>query len=174
MRNLIIIIMLGLGAFAVSQYALPAWGDVSTLRATLARVNEAVSATKDIAAARDQALERYHSVTPDQKRRLDALLPQKLFPEELYVFFENFVPSTGIQFNDVSISAPTAGTAISGGGTQVIPFQLKATGTYAEVRSLLDGMENNVKLMDIVSVGISENQDHLFVIDVKANLYYGG
>ena len=172
MRNLIIIVMLGVAGFAIAIYALPAWTNVVALRAELAKIEEIDKQVKDIAKDRDTLLERYREVTIQQSDRLNNLMPKNIYAEELYVFFEKFVPETGIAFDSISISAPVS-LASSGEGQQGVGFDIKAKGTYVQVRSFLDGVENSLRLMDIDSVSITETAQNIYSVAVHGKMYYG-
>ncbi len=166
------IVMLGAAGFAVMQFALPAWTNVINLRAELAKVEDIDKQVKDITTERDTLLERYHQVTKQQSDRLNNLMPKNVYAEELYVFFEKFVPATGITFDSIAISAP-ATTNSSGANQQSIGFEIKVKGTYVQVRLFLDGVENNLRLMDIDSVSITETAQNIYSVTVHGKMYYG-
>jgi hypothetical protein len=175
MRNLIIIVLLAGAAFAAYQYGLPAWNTMADLRAQLQQIDDTTAQVKGIEAKRDEVVGRYNDATKNQSQidRLNAFLPGKLYPEELYIFFETFVAKSmsGAHFDGISISAPSGDA--SQGGQLVVGFELKASGNYAAVRALLDEVENNLRLMDIGAVGISQNKEGEFSISLKGKLYYG-
>lgn len=172
MKNFIIVFMLGAAGFGVVQYALPAWTNVVALRAELAKIEDIDKQVEAITEDRDKLLERYRQVTTEQKDRLESLMPRSVYAEELYVFFEKFVPETGIDFDSIAISAPTVGDP-NAAGQQIIGFDIKAKGSYTQVRNFLDGVENSLRLMDIDSVTITETPEDLYLISVHGKMYYG-
>ena len=174
MKNLILLLVFA-GTVALAYfYGAPAWKSFSESRVKLAEVESLKQKVSEIAEARNKLLDRYTSVRQEELDRLDVLLPTVVAPEELYVFFEKIIQDSGVAADDITIAAPT-----KGGGESAetrLPFIIKITGPYANIRALFDNMENNLRLMDVDSIGIGsvESGGAIFSITIKGNMYYGG
>lgn len=172
MKNIILFILLFLAIFAVYQYALPAWADISVLREKLKEVDLVEERIEDIAEERDKMIERLNMVRAEDRARLDALLPQKPDPEILYVFFENIVRKANMKPKNLTITVSQSDALQN--GKKSIGFSMQVEGSYINIMTLLDLLENNIRLMDLRSLVIKgSGEAGKLIVDMQGAMYYG-
>lgn len=175
MKNLFLLIILLGTIFTAYWYGYPAFTGVMEDRSKIAEVNmvrDKINAIKD---EHDKLIERLNSIDASQIARLEMLLPRILNEEELYVFFQNFIQKYSVIPKSVVVtkSASASEGASAAFVRSSLGFDIKVEGSYENIRLFLEGIENNLRLMDVSSVGIDKNEKGIYTLSLQGNLYYG-
>ena len=175
MKNVILILLLAASGFGISSYALPAWENVRQYRDEINKINNAQKQAEEIKNLVNEALERRRKIPDADWDNLKKMLPKTIQKEELYVFFQRIAQDSGMQFGNVIIvdDAPASNTDTTGGGKRSLMFDMQATGSYDSMRTMIERIENNLKLMDITSLDIKQESATVYLLSVKGKLYYG-
>jgi Tfp pilus assembly protein PilN len=173
MKNLIVIVLLASSGFSVYQYALPAWANIKQYQAEIKKVDNVEAEAKDIVARRNQILERFNNVKDEDLNRLNLLLPRELTQEDLYVFFKKIIETSGMSLKSIDITAAADIAGAPKGGYKSLGFSFEASGDYRRVRALMDALENNLRLMDIDTIDITQADTGGYLLKLKGKMYYG-
>lgn len=87
----------------------------------------------------------------------------------------SFAVSDGTNTSLLSASDAALSGEIANGSFSTIGISINITGIYSSIKSFIKAVENNVRIMDIVELGIrgSETSDSLEMsADMKINAYY--
>lgn len=170
MKNLILALLLVASAYGVQHYALPAWERIGKYRAEIKQIENVQAKAEEIRDLREKAIERFKSISQEDIDRLNTLLPEKIKSEEMYVFFKNLTQSAGMRFGNVII---LGGAEAEGQGKKSLSFDLQSAGAYEPMRTLIDKIENNLRIMDIETLGITQNDASEYLLSIKGKMYYG-
>ncbi len=112
--------------------------------------------------------ESFETINAEDIKRIRAIAPTRLYHEELLAQLEKIILENGLLLNSIAIaeegSDNTSNANISEGGgnsneeesgppVKKIKISMSITGTdYAGLKNLLSIIENNLRLMDIVSL----------------------
>lgn len=177
MKNLIILILFAAAVFGLYQYGFPAWNDIQRFRLHIAYLQDVKAKADDSAKNRDKILASLKDLDQDKLIRLEAMFPKKLDTEGAYYFFQQLVTQSSMQLNAITLTDSTTDasdtTQQKPVGTKYLTFNINATGSYSAVRSLIDVLENNGRLMDIDSIEISENAQRQYALTLTGKMYYG-
>ena len=86
-----------------------------------------------------------------------------------------FIKSTTAQSPQISVSDNNKKNAANVGIVRplgVASFQVKAEARYEDIRSFLEKLEDNVRLMDVQSLALSEGNGGLLDVDLTVATYY--
>jgi len=173
MKVIIIGLLLAGSMFAVWTYAFPAWDRIVIARREISAIRDIEQKVDKIKKTRDEIISRYNSIGQEKKDRLDQLVPAQLSQEDIFIFFNNIVTNSGMRFESVGLSSVGGESGgESGGGRKTLGFDMKASGSYTNFRALLNNLETNVRLIDIDSIGISEDAQKIFSLSLKGKTYY--
>ncbi len=75
-------------------------------------------------------------------------------------------------FEGVGLGSASDASGTGAGGRRTLGFDMKATGSYNSFRALFTTLESNTRLIDIDSIGISEDTRGLFSLSLKGRMYY--
>jgi Tfp pilus assembly protein PilO len=175
MKGLIALIILVVAVIAIQMYALPALSGIQAARDQLAVMEEVETKFYDADEERKNSLSRLASILPADLARLDLLLPKKPSPEELYVFFNTLSGSSGMRIENLSVTESVSRTASRRDiSRKSLDFDLEILGSYENFRRLMDGMENNIRLMDITKISVAvDPESGDYKLEVGGVLYYG-
>lgn len=171
MKNIILLLLLLGVAAGAYIYGLPAWEKVQAARGKLAEVEKLVLMVNEISKERDELLRRYNSISQEDIDRLNTLVPSGITREDLYVFFENLAQENSLIIRNITIVDSKSDKDKE---LKKLSFELEITGAYRAIRSFFDDLENNLKLMDLISIAVkSVDKGDIFTLGLKGELYYG-
>jgi hypothetical protein len=159
------------------QYTLPLWATIQKKNATVASLENIIAKAEDVQKRRDEILELYKNISDEDRRSLEVMFPENLKQEDLYIFFKTIIEKIGVPLTNISIAQGAAPGKDKGATNQKsLSFSIETEGSYDELRSLLDTLENSNRLMDIVSIDIGkvskEQSNQVYKISLKGNMYY--
>ncbi len=175
MKNIFLLIILLATIFAAYVYGYPAFTALMVDRQKIAEVQTVQNKISAIKDERNQLIERLKSIDPNQVARLETMLPRVLNEEELYVFFQSFIEKYSLISKGILVtkSAPVAGGEATPFVKSSLSFDVKVEGSYENMRLFLEGVENNLRLMDISSIGITKTDRGTYILALAGDLYYG-
>lgn len=117
--------------------------------------------------------------------KLDEVLPLQISTVRDNQLIQVLAKSSGLTVGDINISSQ--GDAVVAGdkvvlqnpyqvarGLQIVSAGVYVIGNFDQIKAFLQALENNARIMDILSLKIAANQDGLLDLKINMNLYYFG
>jgi len=167
-------------------YIRPEYGTVSGLMAQKSDYTDVLSKAKSLATTRDNLLSQYNSISPDDKTKLENMIPASFNSVKLVSDLSAIGARYGLSLKGVSIQedidtsdqsrTDVASTPeVQAYKTALISFTV--SGTYANFVSFLKDVESSQELMDVKKLDISpanlaNGNSSTLNIQVVLNTYY--
>ncbi len=142
--------------------------EIINTRTQIVSYNEALNNSKSLENERDKLTKKYNSIDPVNLEKLSKLLPDSVDNIRLILEIEKLALPYGMVLKDVrydTVSGNKAKNVIPGGvstavgqknyGTWELEFSIQ--GTYFNFISFIKDLENNLRIVDMVSVDFSSN-----------------
>ena len=197
MPRIFIAVILFIAAILLGVFYLrPEWGRFQGLKSDVAEL-EAISGEFDeLIANRDHLLSLINSISKENLGRVDRLLPQGPHASDFLVSMEALTIQNAIALRRIDLVSPDANRseaqpqAISGApgaprplgspssprGTrevQSLPFNLQVAGSYAGFKKFLQGLERNLRLINVENISFSaSSKGEISDFTLKAETYY--
>lgn len=166
MNNIIAIVLILASVGLFYEYVAPTYEDIKTLRTEKVQYDEALMNSKKVADLRDELLSKYNNFAPNDIKRIEKLLPDRIDNVRLIIEVDSIASRHDMTLKDVTVSVsgntPASPSGAFGDQTQVenIPygtatFSFAVSGSYEEYRSLLKDIEKSLRITDIRSVSVT-------------------
>lgn len=164
MRNLFSVIMLGLAVGLFLVYTKPAYDNTQALQAQVASYDAALSKATELQQRKQALLSKYNAMNPNDLDRLQKLLPDHVDNVALILDFDNFGRQYGMALENVDVAIPggaeaTKGTItaspIGGSKYEAVTIRFSTRGTYTTFQEFLRGLQSSLRIVDLVSLGMS-------------------
>lgn len=169
LRIIIPILILGTAITGVFLFVNPLYNDINTLKSELSAYNEALNNSKKLETERDKLVNKYKSITPENLKKLDKLLPDGVDNIILILEIEKIALAYGMELNNIRYDTFTKNkvtdtnnnaTAIKATVEDNKPYgswdlEFSVEGSYDDYLSFLSDLENNLRIVDISSVQFS-------------------
>lgn len=169
MRFIMPIVLIAIAISLFFVFTNPLYNDVSLLRAEVASYNEALDNSKALENERDKLTAKYNAIDPNNLTKIEKLLPQNVDNIRLILEIEQIAKPYGMVLKDVKYNTDEKdGTTQAGGGDAVIQpgrlpkdvsknygafdLEFSITGTYNDFVNFTKDLENNLRIVDVVSV----------------------
>jgi Tfp pilus assembly protein PilO len=164
-KSLLSVIGLGLGLAALAVgyfYTYAQWQNLDSANAELAVVETENEKLKEAQAQVSAFLAQYNR-SQTEAQKADRTLPMgKPGVPELLGNFDEMAKASGLvleTFNLIDVNnAPAEGTSAPN-AIKPLDFQVELTGTYESFKDLLLRTQNNLRLMDLVSMSLDNNTE---------------
>ncbi len=164
----IVLIGIAIGVFAV--FTNPLYSDIKAIRVKAASYNQALANSKALESERDKLTQKYNAFNPEDRARLQKLLPQNIDNIRLILEIEQLALPYGmtlknVKYNTTSEEEEEGG--LSGAGTKeyshsdygVWDLEFSTTGTYNNFLNFVRDLESNLRIVDIATVEFSSDTD---------------
>ena len=173
-RFIMPIILIGIAVAAFFMLANPIFNDISALKTQVTSYNEALNNSKALEDKRDTLTAKYNTIDPNDLIKLQKLLPDNVDNIRLILEIGQIAAPYGMVLTNVqydasnSTAAPaTAGAAVQGGAVAspapsdygTFNLEFSVSGTYDNFINFTKDMENNLRIVDISSVPVSEEKE---------------
>ena len=148
----------------------PIYQDISALRAEVSAYDQALTNSKALESERDKLTQKYNSIGSENLDRLAKLLPESVDNIRLILEIEKLAVPYGMSLKDVkydAVKTDAQGAVVSPGQGSpqntrkdygVWNLEFSTEGKYQNFMSFLEDIENNLRVVDVISVGFSSNQ----------------
>lgn len=163
-RTIVSLLLLILAGAAFFLYTKPSYDTIQTLSSQGARYDAALAKAAQLQSLKQTLLSRYNSFDPNQIARLTTMLPDQVDNIRLILDLDNIASKYGMALQNVNISAP----ASSGGSGPVgaiasdaqpydsLTITFTTAGTYASFKQFLTDLEESLRIVDLVSLSLTE------------------
>ena len=175
-RFLIPIILIGATVGLFLLYTKPLYRDISSLRIDQTSYDEALNNSKILESERDKLTAKYNSFKPEDLGKIEKFLPDNVDNIRLILELEKIASPYGMTLKDVKYENAnkkdiketgklTSGAVIAGGEASsssrkdygIWNLEFSTVGTYANALNFMKDLENNLRIVDIVSVQFSSD-----------------
>jgi Tfp pilus assembly protein PilO len=166
------LILIALAGSLFFVFTNPLFDDVSTLTAEVSSYNEALDNSKALENERDKLTAKFNAINPENLRRLEKLLPQNVDNIRLILEIEQIAKPYSMVLKDVKYStmedkekAENEGAVIQPGRLEKdasknygsFDLEFSVSGTYNDFINFTRDLENNLRIVDIISVSFSSD-----------------
>lgn len=177
-QALIIIIFIGITAFAAWQYFLPSFNEALDLRQALQTWQAKLNDTQSLSKKLEELNKKYENIAEPAGRVAQAV-PQKEDIPGLLVQLEALSSQNGLILDSVTFSSPgdkkDKKTQISNEEVKILTADLNLSGSQNSLMNFLKAMEANLRIMDVAAIsfgapetGAASGQN----FGVSLNVYY--
>lgn len=172
------IILIGVSIAGFFIFTNPFYKDISFKRDQVASYNKALDNSKELESERDKLTQKFNSIDPENMSKIKKLLPDNVDNIRLILEIEKIALPYGMVLKDVKYDAikedeTTSGTTKNATPIAVTPQEPNASasnkdygvwslefstqGTYSNFINLVKDLENNLRIVDISTIGFSSN-----------------
>ena len=177
-RVLFAILCIGAGIYLLQVHVQPGLLEIEDLRREQEIVTDTIDQTREVIRLRDEKLGVYNSIAPTDIEKIRKFLPAGSELSKFLIDIDTLVTEAdmtmhGITFKErVESSDSQSNNAQS--GVQLLSVTADVEGTYENFRELLTFIERNLRLMDIVHIGLQEQAEKkgLMRFQIVINAYY--
>ena len=162
-------ILIGVTITGFFMFTSPLYKDISLLGTEVASYNEALDNSKVLENERDKLTKKYNAIDPDNLAKLQKLLPDNVDNIRLVLEIEKIASPYGMVLKDVKydtidkkntqntgiIQADKSKSLLKDYRTWDLEFSTQ--GSYNNFLNFIKDLENNLRIVDISSIGFSSN-----------------
>lgn len=179
LRFIMPIILIGISIVVFFTFTQPLYKDIILIRTEAAAYNEALNNSKMLENERDKLTQKYNAIGSENLNRLQKFLPESVDNIRLILEIEKLASPYGMFLKDVKYDAtqkesPAVNSGLIQGGVAAGDvhkdygtwnLEFSTEGTYGNFIHFVKDIENNLRIVDIVSVSFSSGSG------ASANVY---
>lgn len=167
-------------------YTKPTYDSAQSVRGQIAEYDAALVKANELQERKQALLKKYNDFLPEDRDRLQKLLPDHVDNVRLILDLDNIASRRGMAMQNVVVSTPGAGqstqTAV---GTissskqkyDVLTTKFSTQGSYAAFQQLITDLETSLRLMDLVDLKVNQGVPNpvgepLFTYEVTLRTYW--
>ncbi len=180
----IVLVLVAIGIFF--GYVHPTvTGQIATTQKEIDEYDKALDAAKRFDDKQTQLASALKALPPDGITRLEQFLPNNVNNVQLILDLDALASKSGLKvttFSDAesvtkNSNSSTDTTAASDVSDENQPYEsldltISATGTYAQLRIFLDGIEASLQPLDLVELTISDSPTGVYTFGMTFRLYW--
>lgn len=193
MKNLFPIIFTAIAVAVLFIFVRPMYKDISTLRASVSAYDTALTHSTELQKTRDSLVASYNGIAKENKERIAKFLPNTVDNIQLILEIQQIAGNHGMSIKNIDFTPPQTEEKSPDGRpviqTNIDPSTARPYGTfdlefkteakYENMVAFLKDLEENLRLVDVVSINFTvpppdrENGDpDLYEYDLKLNTYW--
>lgn len=155
-------------------WGLPQWQAFGELRVQQAVLERIALNASEVIGARNQLLDRYNAILPEDKARLEALLPARPAQETIIALLQEIALRHGLLLKRITIRETAQQNPLVANikkqAYDVLIIEMGVTGTYQSFQTFLTSIEQNARLLEIQTISFSAGEaDSLeFILQARA------
>ena len=171
----VLFILLAIALFV--WYVDPTYARVKTLLAEQAELDQALTRSKELQNVRDELVARYNTFPQSGLDRLQKLVPDHIDNVRLILDFDSMATKYGMRVRDVQIEGDTSRTDAGelgpdDGTYESVVLSFTVTGTYTTFRQFLADLERSLRLVDVVGLNFSSNNEGIYDYTFHIRTYW--
>lgn len=169
MKTFFAIVLLAAAGSALFLYTRPTYDTLKTKEAEIASYDAALSKAAELQKIKQDLLTKYGSFRPEDKQRLEKLLPDHVDNVALILDIDHLAGQHGMGLENVDVDASHSGTAGSqsdasalvivgaDGGSKYdsLTITFGTRGTYQRFSDFIRDLQNSLRIVDLDSLSIS-------------------
>lgn len=163
---LFILVAIGIGFF----YLKPCYKEIDSLRSQVANKREIVNLKQRSIEKVKEFKTNYNLIEEEKKKKVFYILPTAPEIPNLLVQLEALASENGMMFEDVTFTESELKNATKKGskekesekkgGLKELTVDIKLSGRYEAFRNYLKALEQNIRIIDIVSIDFSSSKEN--------------
>lgn len=171
MRFIIPVILILISVAGFFQFSKPFFNDVNVSRAEVASLNEALSNSKAIESERDKLVMKFNSMSPEDLKKLEVLMPNNVDNIRLILEIEKIASPYGMALKDVKYNTEEKDTKEKTNGAKILKqasevnrgygdwdLEFSTEGSYSNFTNFIKDLEKNLRIVDVLSVEFSSTE----------------
>ncbi|MEA2701646.1 MAG: hypothetical protein QOE22_355 [Candidatus Parcubacteria bacterium] len=162
-------------------------GSIAEKKAQIDSYESALQAAEHFKEREGQLIVAQSNIPSDGLARLASFLPDGVDNVQIILDLNTLAARSGVTLSDFDTGQGNVGTTpqqnagtpgdptaslTSDGPIDSLEITVSATGTYAAFRTLLDGIESSLRLLDVVSVSVQDSPTGVYKYDMTIRLYW--
>lgn len=168
-------------------------GSIAQTRMQIASYESALEAAERFKQKENELIIARANIPSDGLARLESFLPDGVDNVQIILDLNALAARSGMTLSDFDTSsddsvtesgtsaqlAPTeAGAVVDGFALEAqeqvesLDLTISATGTYSSFRTFLDGIEQSLRLLDVIDVSVSDSDTGVYTYDMTIRLYW--
>jgi len=167
-----IIVLMAVSTATFMMYVAPTYDHINAVKAKIARLDQALSKTRDIRRIRQSLSTRFSEFSESNLEKLQKMLPDHVDNVRLVLDIDGIASQYGMRLKNVAIQdnkkssqdSSSSSDAIIGagrvkqeGGHQSLVLQFEVEATYAEFVKFLSDIESSLRLVDLVEMSVASS-----------------
>jgi Tfp pilus assembly protein PilO len=167
-------------------YTKPTYDSTQGTNAQIAQYEAALDKAKELQDRKQALLKKYNDFNPEDRDRLQKLLPDHVDNVRLILDLDNIASKRGMAMQNVVVSTPGAGestqTAVGSISSakqkyDTLTTKFSTQGTYPQFMQLITDLETSLRIMDLTDLRISQtantaNGQPMYGFDVTLRTYW--
>lgn len=162
MKTLRPFIVIAIAIGLLYLYAWPQWNAVALLRTRNLEIQSALGKAQELTAIRDNLMQQYNAISPDDTAKIARVVPQKYEPIKLVADVNAIGLQYGMAIRDIKLSKVTEvdTTGAVQGAAPVSPYikrqlSFSTIGQYKNFLLFISDLETSLQLMDLQKVDVT-------------------
>ena len=160
-KTIISVIGIVASGAAFFMFTQPTYDQVKSTNVEIAQYDSALQKAAELQARKQELLSRFNAFNPDDRARLEKLLPDHVDNVRLILDLDNLASKHGLAMQNVVVEGqggtPAAQTAIAAVGASKqkydsLTLSFTTQGTYGTFQKFLGDLELSLRLVDLVSM----------------------
>ncbi len=160
-------------------------GQIATTQGEISEYDRALDAAKRFDEKQSQLASELKALPPDGVKRLEQFLPNNVNNVQLILDLDALASKSGLKitaFSDAESATKTPSSSVSPESSFGTPensqpydsldLTITATGSYAQLRVFLDGIEASLQPLDLVGLRISDSPTGIYTFVMTFRLYW--
>lgn len=144
-------------------YIDPAYKKMQEIQALDARLDSALTKSREFQEARDALLARYEAFNIDDINRLQVLLPDSIDNVSLTLGVDTIAKTHNIELSEFDFREEVVSSSVGGQGAVGSPYRavllsFAATGSYADFVNFLRDLEKSLRIVDTHRIAVSASR----------------
>ncbi len=164
-------------------YIVPTYkNSIVTAQAHIKSYENALAAARDFTQKEAQLTQARAALPPDSLARLTAFLPDGVNNVQLILDLDGLAARSGMVLSNFDIDVNSVSNTSSAGPTALalqssnpvdsVQLTVETTGTYAQFRSFLAGIEQSLRPLDIVNLTVMSAAGGTYKYDLTIRIYW--
>jgi Tfp pilus assembly protein PilO len=173
-KNLLAILFILAALGTAIYWTRPLFEEVQTLIAKREELNTTLLRFQELKKVRDELLNKYNSISREDLKRLEELLPRSPEVGLLLVNLENVSRTQGVSLNGLRVEEIIGSSANSKNenSLQSLPVEISVSSSYEVFRSFLSALELSRRIIDIESVSFAAGDENNYNFAIKGVTYW--
>ncbi len=173
MRQFLVPIILFASAIALFVlWTNPTYQGTKEIRAQVSSYNDALDKSQELRVTRDEKVAAFNTFEPEEKKRLESILPDNVDNIHLIIDIDNIAARHGLALKDVSLGTISDGTktrsalvvGASGSAVGSVELGFSFSASYDDFLAFMEDLEHSLRVMDIEKISFASG-------DIKTDQY---
>lgn len=154
------------------------FSDIKGLRSQESSYNETINMAKKVKSSIDKTLGDYNAISQENVDRINKMVPSGADSMKLVVQIDDMMRKNGLSLKNINTKDIAAQDSIpgvpknDGKNAESIYLSMTAQGSYESFHSFVKMLEKSLRLIDVISVGISPVGQDNYSFSIEAVSYW--